>query len=285
MTMPSPKLIAAVVAASVIACGSSGEGYPLGVGEDEGGAQAFDGGTADPAALDARIEENQMAVKLITLSCADACATVQAVASGGNPPYHFAWEDGSTNPTRKVCPASDTSYVVRVTDTAKTGELPHPAESAQASVTADVITCPDGGTPGDVGAGSCQAGTYVGTTTGTGLVDAGPSATSSPITIPFTLPLVAGDAGAELVPAGPLTINWDIAADWTPSFSGGLDCATGAFRAEDPETPETVAGVPAGTCDMTYVGTLDRATATLSGTWTADCSGEVWAGTWTVMRM
>jgi hypothetical protein len=129
------------------ACGGTAGGphYNLLTGSDaEGGIFAGDAGLPGP--LDASIEENHLKVELITLSCPGECAEVEAVATGGHPPYTFAWEDGSTHPIREVCPTSNASYRVEVTDTGATGELSRPSETAQASLTADVLACPDGGT-------------------------------------------------------------------------------------------------------------------------------------------
>ncbi len=142
-------LLSAALAAG---CGSSGAGNSLDVGMDHGGGQ-FVGNDATPSgALDAYIEQNRIKVTLVTVSCSGKCPTVEAVGTGGNPPYTFAWSDGLTSATREVCPASTTRYHVTVTDTAMTGEFATPAASAQASLTADVLACPDGG------AGSADAG-------------------------------------------------------------------------------------------------------------------------------
>jgi hypothetical protein len=86
-------------------------------------------------------------VKIVTLSCAGKCATVQAVATGGNPPYAYAWDDGSTNPVRQLCPTADTSYAVQATDTGESGEIYRASQTARASVAAEVLACPDGGEP------------------------------------------------------------------------------------------------------------------------------------------
>jgi hypothetical protein len=136
------------------ACGSTGGHlYALPVGGDdaEGG---FSGGDASaPTAFDAHIEEKNVTVTFVTLSCANACATVKAVASGGDPPYTFSWDDGSTSATRQVCPASSTVYSVKATDTGSAGEFPRPAATVQVPLTANVLACPDGGLvdggPGD----------------------------------------------------------------------------------------------------------------------------------------
>lgn len=130
-----------------VACGgASNRGYSLTVGGDDAGAGAFNGGDASPVPdLDAYIEQGQVAVKLVTLSCAGDCATVQAVGTGGHAPYTYRWEDGSTNSVRRLCPTADAAYAVTVTDTGETGEFPRPEQTAHASLTANVLACPDGG--------------------------------------------------------------------------------------------------------------------------------------------
>jgi hypothetical protein len=123
------------------------------VGSDEAGA-SFPGEDASASAgLDAHIEENHVAVKIVTLACSGDCATVQAVATGGVPPYTFAWDDGSTSAQRQVCPTSSTSYQVKVRDTGSTGEVPRSPETVQVPLTADVLACPaaDAGASGDGG--------------------------------------------------------------------------------------------------------------------------------------
>jgi len=94
------------------------------------------------AAFDAYIEQDHVAVKFITLSCSGDCATVEAVGTGGYAPYTFKWDDGTTNATRQVCPASSTNYSVKVTDTGTSGELARAPETVQVPLTADVLTCP-----------------------------------------------------------------------------------------------------------------------------------------------
>jgi hypothetical protein len=133
------------------ACGGNGgtPTYTLPVGSDDAGG-AF-AGTDAAGAFDAAIEENHLAVNVITLGCAGACASVEAVATGGNPPYTFVWDDGSTDPIRQVCPTSDTNYSVTAGDTAIAGEFARPPETTKVTLEADVLSsCPDGG--GDAGA-------------------------------------------------------------------------------------------------------------------------------------
>jgi hypothetical protein len=133
--------------AFTVGCGSSGrDGYSVFVGTDEGGASfpgSDDASGQEP--LDAHVEQNDVTVTFVTLSCASACADVEAVGTGGHPPYTFTWDDGSTTATRQVCPASTTRYSLKVTDTGTSGEFPRPAETVQVPLTADVIACPGGG--------------------------------------------------------------------------------------------------------------------------------------------
>jgi hypothetical protein len=100
----------------------------------------------------------EMTIELITLACAGDCADIEAVAHGGNPPYAFAWEDGSTSAARHVCLDAATTLTVTATDTAiDTDELGYEAQSTSADVTATVLACTDGGMPPVADAGTCQA--------------------------------------------------------------------------------------------------------------------------------
>jgi hypothetical protein len=164
-------------------CGSSGQ-EQLSLGHDDGGPSfAFSGGDArGQAGLDAYVEQNQVEVKIVTLSCSGDCATVQAVGTGGYPPYTFTWDDGSTSATRQVCPTSSTSYSVKVTDTGTSGELARAPETVQVPLTADVLVCPDGGAaPSDSGASGCVTlleSSVSGPLTGTGAITCSPSGES-----------------------------------------------------------------------------------------------------------
>jgi hypothetical protein len=137
-------------------CGSNaGPGTSGEVGTYVDGGESFVGGDGGiSGALEAGIERNGIAVTFVTLSCAGDCADVEAVASGGHPPYRFAWDDASTNATRRVCPTSTTSYRVKVTDAGTAGELATPPETAEASLTADLLACPDAGPGAEAGAGA-----------------------------------------------------------------------------------------------------------------------------------
>ncbi len=145
------------VLASQGGCGSGGQATLGEAGTyDADPPGAFLGGDASAGALDARIEQNHVAVTFVTLSCEGDCATVNAVATGGHPPYTFVWDDGSTDATRHVCPTSSAHYSVRVTDAGISGELARPPETVQLALTANVLACPDGGIS-DAGAGVCLA--------------------------------------------------------------------------------------------------------------------------------
>jgi hypothetical protein len=127
-------------------CGSgAGNGFAGEVGtyDSDAASLVLAKGDGGPSALDAQIEQNDLVVTFVTVTCSGGCADIQAVASGGHPPYHFAWDDGSTAAARQVCPSATKTYSVDVTDTATVGEVPHPAQSAKAQVTADVLDCPD----------------------------------------------------------------------------------------------------------------------------------------------
>ncbi len=150
--------------ALAVGCGSSGgNGYSLDVGADDSGPSLVlgAGDASVTGAFDAHIEQNHIAVTFVTLSCAGPCADVVAVPTGGQAPYTFKWDDGSTTASRHVCPASSTSYSVKVTDTGTSGELARAAETVQVPLAANVIACPDGGS-----AGKCD--TLVGSISPTG---------------------------------------------------------------------------------------------------------------------
>ena len=105
------------------ACGTSGgSGFVAAVGTHQADAGGFFGGDAGGTSrLEAHVERDHGPVTVVTLGCAGSCVDVEAVATGGSPPYAFTWEDGSTGPTRHLCPSSTTEYSVTVTDTATAG--------------------------------------------------------------------------------------------------------------------------------------------------------------------
>src|SRR6185312_1397173 len=138
------------LAGALSGCGSHGAG-PLGevgvFGGDDGGSFASPG-APDGGSLDAHIESGGIAVQLVTLGCSAGCADVQAIATGGNPPYSFAWQDGAVGAARHLCPSATESFEVTASDTGGSGELPRPSQTAKAQVTAQVLACPDAGEAG-----------------------------------------------------------------------------------------------------------------------------------------
>jgi hypothetical protein len=91
-----------------------------------------------------------LTIEIVTLSCAGECADIEAVARGGNPPYMFAWEDGSTSSQRHVCLTASKVLSVSAVDTAiRVAEFGHDAQTATARVNANVLTCNKSGAPCD----------------------------------------------------------------------------------------------------------------------------------------
>jgi hypothetical protein len=87
-----------------------------------------------------------MTIQVVTLACAGDCVDVEAVASGGNAPYAFAWTDGETNAKRHLCPDATTSYAVSVTDSAiTTDEFSYDAHTVTAKLDTNVLDCSDSG--------------------------------------------------------------------------------------------------------------------------------------------
>jgi hypothetical protein len=111
------------------------------------------GASAAPAggsrALDADIQNREgVTLDLVTVACAGDCFEVVAVARGGYPPYTYVWEDGSTNAERKLCPDASRAFVVKATDRGyESDEFKRAAETATASVNAQVLSCPDAAVP------------------------------------------------------------------------------------------------------------------------------------------
>jgi hypothetical protein len=130
-----------------LACGGNGgtSHYSDLVGSNDGGGMFVGLDATAGGSLDAHIEQNDVSVTIVTLSCAGDCATVKAVATGGRPPYSFAWNDGTTDPSRTVCPTSTTAYRVKVTDTGSTGEITRAPQTVEVPLTAAVLACSDGG--------------------------------------------------------------------------------------------------------------------------------------------
>ncbi len=127
--------VAAVAAAC--GCGELGALY-VGADLDAGSAPDGEAETGDAGA--------GLAVSIVEGAAADcsACAQLVARATGGVPPYDYAWSSGAAadGGVAEVCPTGPTAYTVTVRDSSghATGELPS-VGFASSSVTVDA---PDG---------------------------------------------------------------------------------------------------------------------------------------------
>ncbi len=133
------------------ASGSGGAAGTAGAGGSlpQAGTDTMTGGDLGLHVEDAKAIE----VDVVTVSCVGECVEVTAVAKGGNPPYAFTWDDGSSDVTRTLCPDADTTFTVTVTDTEVVdSEFSMPQQQASANVAAKVLECPT--TPPDAGAGA-----------------------------------------------------------------------------------------------------------------------------------
>jgi hypothetical protein len=154
--------VLALVCGLVLACsGDDPGGLRVGMngpragasGAGAGGVDNPSGGTSGTVAggehaLAVEVQHEALAVELVTLRCAGECAEVEAVATGGNAPYTFEWDDGPTAATRMLCPEETAAFSVAVTDTGfETEEFTYRAKSERAAVTAQVLECSDGGAP------------------------------------------------------------------------------------------------------------------------------------------
>jgi hypothetical protein len=243
MTAAMPRSAGAVgplLAVLVLGCGTTGsnDGYSLPVGSDDGGGTFAEGDARSQGAFDAHIEDgDHVEVTIVTLRCAGDCADVEAVATGGQAPYTFVWDDGSTAATRKVCPTSSTNYSVGVTDTGTVGEFPRPAETVKVPLTARVLSCHDGGaTPCegggvDVPASGLYAGTFYCPPDADGGILALPSADGGLITGDFWVNLAIDPSNANQT--GTLYGKWVVLGviAFQASLQGTLDCSTGEFSA------------------------------------------------------
>jgi hypothetical protein len=168
---------------------------------------------------------------IVTLSCAGECADAMAVATGGYSPYSFAWENGSTDPQRRVCPTASTSYHLSVSDSGtRSGEFSRPAQTIQVPLTAEVLDCSDAGTRADADA-PAETGTDTGVDADT-RIDANPSTdsgscdSSTGIVVEELMPDIFGTpaffAGGAPLPAGHYEIayvdgclQYDLFHAWT----------------------------------------------------------------------
>lgn len=101
-------------AAGAAVAGAAGSGNAVLVADRAGGSSA----ALSYEPLNAHIQDIKgLTLAIVTVKCGD-CADIVVVAGGGHGPYAFAWEDGSTNAQRHVCPAAGAELSVTATDTA-----------------------------------------------------------------------------------------------------------------------------------------------------------------------
>jgi hypothetical protein len=130
--------------------GTGGKDGGAAAGGGAGGASGWGGGGEGGALgpqVDLEVQDAEgMRIESLTLACEGDCADLVAVARGGNPPYTFVWEDGSTDATRHVCLEANTTLRVAATDTGfMDPEFRYDAQTATSEVTVAVLGC---GMPG-----------------------------------------------------------------------------------------------------------------------------------------
>lgn len=87
-----------------------------------------------------------LVIEIATVGCPGDCYDVKAVAKGGNPPYSYKWEDGSTAPDRRLCPHKTGVFSVTASDAEITvQEFRYESQTARAEIRAEVLDCSDGG--------------------------------------------------------------------------------------------------------------------------------------------
>jgi hypothetical protein len=235
MTPSRLPFVGLPLAALALGCGSSGGS--LDVGTDEGGLSSVFPGTdaSGQGAFDAYIEQNDVTVKFITLNCSGDCATVEAVGTGGYPPYTFRWDDGSTSAMRKICRSPSTNYTVKVTDTGTSGELARAPETVQVPLTAKGLACPDGGLLACSDGGGAGSGVLSGRYAGTvycppdgGVINV-PTTDGGQNSGTVTLDLSVNGTAV----GGSLYFTWSVggAIAWQAELEGALDCSKGALQA------------------------------------------------------
>jgi hypothetical protein len=135
------RILAGVLVAT--ACGSNGPALDL--GDVSPGGNTFDPGDASTSGLKVTVIAASAEV------CAGRCVALEAHASGGSAPYHYAWSQdaAATGASVTVCPRATTTYQVTATDSSgNVGELASVAAMVSDRVTITVSPgCADGGAP------------------------------------------------------------------------------------------------------------------------------------------
>jgi hypothetical protein len=148
------------------------------------------------------------------------------------------------------------------------------------------------------GSEDCTQGTYVGTYQGTNDSSKVGGPTDFPISGPMDLDLVRMETSlgeSELVTDnGSFEMTWggtttgDAAVGLVvvqAAISGQLDCSTDSFSAMSTSATWTLIGINAGTANLTFAGTYDAASQTISGTFDVTDSLSTSMGTWNVTLM
>jgi len=220
-----------IVAWGIVGCGVwAAPGGDIDVGSDlPAPASGLDAGDAnDPLALAATASP--------PVVCAGGCVTLSAAATGGAPPYTYAWDHGlPPSATTRACPASTTTYTATVTDGSgpRGGELPAAGATASATVTVVVTSpCADAAALAcDGGAFEVASGRYAGTFYCPPAPDGGivslPGTEGGLVTGNLWLDL-APDPGTGL-PQGMLYGQWVVlgAIAFQARLEGTLDCGAG----------------------------------------------------------
>jgi hypothetical protein len=126
--------------AGAIAVAHAGDagGDAIGVGVTDAGAR----GELHVSILN----PDNVVLSVVTLGCPRECVDVTAVASGGQTPFAYRWDDGSTEASRRLCPTQSAQFKVTATEASAAGvEFPAPPRSAVATLVVDVSACQDAG--------------------------------------------------------------------------------------------------------------------------------------------
>ena len=229
----------------------------------------------EPLAFGVRFQDVAgMALDVVVVGCGADCTEVEAVVHGGNPPYELQWEDGSTQPIRRVCAADGAEGLsVRASDTAvRTDEFSYDAQMTTASIETRVFECTDAGTcEHGPGAETPEPGHYEGT--GSYVCDNDANAESAALINHLAVSLDFEIDTSAQVQHGRAFFQWGlvvIAGDGR--LEGALECG-GALRASlhdgtwglpGPE-PKTV--VPTGSVTGEFTARASGEPGKIIGTW------------------
>lgn len=251
----------------------------------------------EEGALGVRFQDPQgLAIDAIVLACGE-CVDVEAVAYGGNPPFTIAWDDGTTQTTRRVCADAPRSLSVRVSDTPiQTPEFNAEAQTATATIDTHAVMCgEDGACKQGPGPQTPASGSYVGT--GTYVCDNDANAQTAALINHLQVALdFAIDTNAAQQ-TGHMFLQWGLVVIvGQGKLSGALECG-GALRATLQDGTWGVPGnepmslIPAGSLLGEFIGraTSDPTTITGSWTWTSMSAtgeyGNTCNGTYEARRM